>query len=385
MVAGDVSGDRQGANLARALRARHPDVVLYGAGGEHMRDAGVDVRVPMTHLSFIGLQESLRYVWPLRRAMTQLRRLARAEPPDAAILIDYESFNSALARGLAKEGIPVVLFYPPPIWLWGEWRAPAISRLAKLIITEFASDAEMYRRHSGRAVWFGHPLLDVVAPEEDYRRVFADLGLDPTRPTMALLPGSRAQELKYLAAPLLGAARIVKNRHPDLQLILPLAAPHLRALLNKELARTGMSREVTVVTDHVYACLSRCDVALMSSGTATLELALLRVPMVVVYRGSAVTFLACRCVIKNWAIARPNILLRERVVPEFIQSDVTAERIAAEALDILENKQRAATMRARLDSIRPLLGDGGAIDRAAAAILQEAGVPSELDWHGAKT
>lgn len=377
MVAGDVSGDRQAANLARALRALHPAVNLYGAGGERLGAAGVDIRVPMTQFSSVGLQESLRYAWPLRRAMAQLRQLARAERPDMAILVDNEGFNSALARALAKEGIPVVFYFPPQVWFWGSWRTPGLARMARLIIAEFPGEAEMYRRHGGRAVWFGHPLLDFVRPEENWQDIFKSLGLGVTRPTMALLPGSRTQELEQLSGHLLGAARIVKYRHPDLQLILPLAAPHLRPLLNRELARAGMAREVTVITDHVYTCLSRCAVALMASGTATLEAALLGMPMVVAYRVSAPTYWVGRCIVKARYIARPNLMLNDRVVPEFIQSEVTAERLAAEALNILENAEHAASIRARLQSIRSLLGGSGATDRAAAAILHEAGVRSE--------
>lgn len=374
MAAGDVSGDRQAANLASALRRHHPGVVLFGAGGERMRAVGVDIRVHTTHLSSVGFQESLRYLWPQRRTLVQLRQLARAEQPDLAILVDNEGFNSALASALAAQGIPVVFYFPPQIWFWGEWRAPALARVAKLIITEFPSEAEMYQRHGGRAVWFGHPLLDFVTPEGDYRRIFAALGLNAERSTMALLPGSRIQELERLTAPLLGAARIIKNRHPNLQLIMPLAATHLRPLLDRQLARAGMTREVTVLTDHVYTCLSRCTLALMASGTATLEAALLGVPMVVAYRVSPPTYWVGRCIIRADFIARPNILLNERVVPEFLQSEVTAERLATEALDILENDERASAMRDRLRTVRTMLGNGGAIDRAAAAILQEAGV-----------
>lgn len=378
MVAGDVSGDRQAAHLAGALHRLHPGIRLYGAGGEQMRAAGVDIRVPMTHLSSVGLQESLRFAWPLRRILKQLRALVRRERPTLAILVDNEGFNSTLAGALAREGIPVVFYFPPQIWFWGEWRALSLCRVARLIITEFPEEAEMYRRHGGRAFWFGHPLLDLVQPEEDWPQVLESLGLDSARPTVAILPGSRAQELERLAQPLLGAARLVKHRHPELQVLLPLAAPHLRPLLVRELARAGMAREVTVVSGHTYTCLSRCAVAMMASGTATLEAALLGVPMVVAYRVSPLTYGIGRCLVKARFIARPNLLLHERVVPEFIQGEVTAERLACEALDILENEERASAMRARLGAIHSLLGGGEAAHRAAAAILREAGLAEQL-------
>jgi lipid-A-disaccharide synthase len=374
MVAGDVSGDMQAAHLARALRARRPDVALCGAGGERMRAAGVNIRLPMTHLSSVGLQESLRFVQPLRRAMLQLLRLVRAERPALAILVDNEGFNSTLASALAREGVPVVFYFPPQVWFWGAWRAPAVARVARRIITEFAGEAELYRRHGGRAVWFGHPLVDFVQPGSDSRPTCCSCGLDASRPAMALLPGSRTQELERLCAPLLGAARLVQHRHANMQFLLPLAAPHLRPLLHRELARAGMARGVTVVTGPAYACLSRCAVALMASGTATLEAALLGVPMVVAYRVSPLTYWLGRCLVKARFIARPNLLLHERVVPEFLQADVTAERLTAEALALIENHALADSMRARLLTIRPLLGGGGATNRAAAAILREAGV-----------
>jgi len=349
MAAGEVSGDRQGAHLARAILTLDPNTILYGTGGEQMQAAGVDVRV-----------------------LTVRYGCVRSERPDLAVLIDNEGFNSVLAGFLRRQGIPFISYFPPQVWLWKRWGPRSIGESAAVIIAAFPAEAEVYRRQGARVAWFGHPLLDVVRPEPDAPAIFRSLGLDPAARTVCLMPGSRAQEIAHLARPMLRAARLLEERHPDLQLILPLAAAHLLESIQAALRDTAMESHVTVVTSHHYACLSRSSLALTASGTATLEIALLGVPMVVAYRVAPLTAFLGRRLLKVPFIAMPNILLDEAVVPEFLQREVTAERFASEALDILENPERAAEMRRKLAGVRSRLGQPGAVEKAAALVLKEA-------------
>jgi lipid-A-disaccharide synthase len=372
MAAGEVSGDRQGAHLAGAILKLGPDTILYGTGGEQMQAAGVDVRVLTVRYGCVGIQESIRYLRPLRRVMGTLRRLIRSERPDLAVLIDNEGFNGVLARYLRRQGIPFISYFPPQIWLWKRRVSRTFVEDSTAIISAFPAEAEAYRQQGARVAWFGHPLLDVVRLESDAPEIVRSLGLDPAARTVCLMPGSRAQEIAHLARPMLGAIRLLKERHPDLQLVLPLAAPHLREPIQAALLDTAMESQVTVVDRHHYACLSQSALALTASGTATLEIALLGIPMVVAYRVAPLTGFLARRLLKVPFIAMPNILLDEAVVPEFLQQDVTAERFASEALGILENPGRAAAIRQKLAGVRSRLGQPGAVEKAAALVLNEA-------------
>ncbi len=372
LAAGEVSGDRQAAFLAEALWKQDPSLHLFGSGGERMRQAGVDLRVTTSHFGSVGFQESLRYLRPLRAVLSDLRILLRDERPDLAVLVDNEGFNGVLARFLYKNDIPFTYYFPPQVWFWGEWRARAIARRARLIIPAFEPELAIYRREGGNVEWFGHPLLDIVKLRIRPEVAFAKRWLDPSRPTIALMPGSRFQELEQLTPPMLSAAQLIRKEYANVQIIIPVAAPHLRPLLKSQLLAAGMADQVTLVTDDVYECLSLCSCALLSSGTATLEVALLGVPMVACYRVTPLTFFLGRQLVKSRFIAMPNILLNEAIVPELLQEQVTAERLAKEALSILGHRATADAMRSNLQRIRPLLGTEGVLWRVADAVHQTA-------------
>lgn len=376
MTAGEVSGDRQAAHLAAAILRQNPRVQLYGSGGERMLEAGVDIRIHTSHYGSVGFQESLRFVRPLRRVMTQLRHLVRTEPPDLAVLVDNEGFNGLLARFLHREGIPFVYYLPPQVWFWGEWRARSIAERATAIIPAFRAEAEIYAQAGGRVEWHGHPLLDIVRPEVAPEMAFSRLGLEPSRRTIAIMPGSRFQEIEQLAEPMLQSVKIIRQHYPGLQVILPLAAPHLLLPIQTALERANMRNDVTLVQSGVYSVLSKCSLVLLASGTATLEAALLGVPMVVAYRVAPVTYLIGRQLVRSRFIAMPNILLDEAVVPELIQHEVTSTRLAEEALAILSDDERTERLRHKLGMIRPMLGRPGVFDRAARFLLKELQVRS---------
>lgn len=373
IAAGEVSGDKQAAHLARALHAAQGDVELYGIGGHRMAAAGVDLRLKTTHLGSVGFQESLRYVRPLRAVRTQVAEMVRSEPPDLAILVDNEGFNQALARTLRKRDIPIALYFAPQVWFWGKRRARSIARWARLIVPAFRAEAEIYRSCGGHVSWFGHPLVDLVRTADDPRGVVVKAGLDPDERMIALLPGSRAQEVEALTPPMLRAARILRDRDPKLQIILPLAAPHLRPTIERELSEARLEDHVKLVTDDVYTLLSRCEMALMSSGTATLEATLLDLPFVAAYRLSRVTYFLARRLVEHEFMAMPNILSGERVVPELHQGEANGGRMADEASAILENAGRAAEIRGHLADVRATLGEKGVVARAAEKLLSVAG------------
>jgi len=283
--------------------------------------------------------------------------------------VDNEGFNNLLARTLRRERVPIIDYFAPQVWLWGRWRAARIARRAAAIIPAFRAEAEIYRAKGATVEWVGHPLLDLVHADPDFQTAFAELGLDPARPLVALMPGSRTHELDQLAAPMFGAACALKQRHSEIQFIVPLAAPHMTPRIEGELERAKLTAHTRVITSHVYTCLARCDLVLVAAGTATLEAALLGVPMIVVYRFAAITQALKRCFVHTRFVAMPNILLEEKIVPELTQRDVNAARLTSEALAILENRPRADAMREQLRRVAPALGSSGAIERAARVVV----------------
>lgn len=366
MAAGEVSGDLQGAWLARALKARMPELRITGAGGPQMRAAGVALEAETTHLSSVGFLEPLRYAWATRKLFSKLRRFVRWEKPELAILIDNAGFNYALARYLRRLGIPVVYYFPPQAWVGSWFFAAAVARLTRLIISAFTDEAEIYRRHGARVVCLGHPLVDIIKPPQA-----TDQSRPSAAPLVALMPGSRRQEIHALTGPMLGAARLILSRYPEARFILPLAAPHLRPLLEKARTEVGMTTHVEIVSNEVYGWVSRCSVILTTSGTSTLEAALLEVPMVVAYRLDPLSGWLGRMLNSTPYVALPNILLRKFAVPELMQGDATPERLAAAALEIIESPSRAEAMRSELRQIRTMLGPEGAIERVVSCIRGE--------------
>lgn len=370
MAAGEVSGDLQGGLLARALSAQIQELQITGVGGPHMRAAGVALEAETTHLSCVGFLEPLRYAWATQQVFSKLRRFVRAERPDLAILIDNAGFNYALARYLRRLGIPVVYYFPPQAWVGSWFFASAVARVTRLIISAFASEAEMYRSHGAKVVCLGHPLVDILKPAPPPASLHGQSG-PGARPLVALMPGSRQQEIRMLAGPMLKAAHLILNRYPKAHFILPVAAPHLRPLLEGKLAEAEMKPIVEIVSEDVYRWVSRCSVILTTSGTSTLEAALLEIPMVVAYRLDPLSGWLGRMLNSTPFVALPNILLGRFAVPELMQGDATPERLAAAALEIIESPSRAEAMRSELRQIRTMLGPEGVIERVVSRIREE--------------
>ena len=366
LVAGDVSGDLNCGHLAAAIRRQAPDVRLLGAGGVGMREAGVRIGVETTHLSFVGIPgpHLVATAYQLYRAvMNEID----AHRPDLVVLVDNEWTNLVLATLLRRRRVPVVFFFPPQVWLWGRWRLPSIVPLCRRVLSAFRPEAELYRAGGADTVWIGHPLRDVVRVSEDPATALRAVGLDSERPVVALMPGSRVNEVRGLAVPMLAAARELSQRDPRLQFALPLASEGLREQVMQAVRASGV--EVAVYRPRSYAVLSQARVVLQCSGTATLEVGLLGIPAVIAYRCSALEYAIGSRAIDVAYIGMPNILLGEMVQPEFFYRNVDAQHLAAEAWSLLHDEARRRAIRARLATLRDLLGPRGAFARGAQALL----------------
>jgi lipid-A-disaccharide synthase len=363
IVAGEASGDLHGADLAEQIRARDPSVELFGIAGERMRAAGVRALVNIEDVAGMGATE---LVFTLRRtlgALRTLRGVLRNNPPDLAVLIDYAECNMMLARSARSARVPVLYYITPQVWAWRRGRIRKLAARTDQMAVVFPFEAELFIRQGGRASFVGHPLLDRVAPAQSRSETLARHGLAADARLLAVLPGSRRGEIRYLARPLAEAARILARDH-GLTPVIALA-PTLTAA---EVQAAGLDG-LRIIAGDTYSIIAASELALVASGTATLETALLGCPMVIAYKMSALTYGLGRLLVRGVDfIGMPNILAGRRVVPELIQWEVTPANLVRAAEPMLAEPARAETATA-LRSVRQSLGAAGAAARVAKMAL----------------
>lgn len=369
LIAGDVSGDRQGGALARAIRAVAPEVRLLGAGGAGLRAAGVDVCVDTTSTSVIGALEAIRRMGSLHRHYRAVQRAIASARPQLAVLVDTEALLLPIGLWLRRARVPLVLYFPPQVWMWGRWRLRWVRLTARRVVSAFAPEAALYTAAGVDTLWAGHPLRDLVRADGD-ADTLRSIGLDPTRPLVALMPGSRQREFDAVMPVVLDAAVRLQQRDARLQFALPLASAHYRGVVEAAI-RARQLHDAAVYLPDSYAVLSHARVVVQCAGTATLETALLGLPSVIVYRCRAVEYLVTHHLYQRVPfIGLPNILLDEMVQPEFFYRHADAEHVAAAAWTLLTDEHRHETVRRRLADVRDLLGPPGASERAARAIVE---------------
>jgi len=375
MVAGEASGDLHGADLLRALHERLPDVEVVGIGGEHCRAAGMRALADASETGTVGLVEGARALGTLVRSYRALARMLRDDPPDLCVLIDFPEFNLRLARLAKRAGVPVLYYIAPQVWAWRRGRVRKIARRVDRLAVVFPFEPGLYAARLPGVEFVGHPLLDRVAVTRGREETLRAHGLDPVRRLVVLLPGSRTKEIDYILPSMVGAVARLAADHPDLQFALALAHTLSEQHVAPRLAAAGVP--IPVVRDDMHNLVAAAELALVASGTATLECALLEKPMVIVYRLSRVTFALARLLVRGVDhVGMPNIVAGRAVVPELLQRDATGARIAAEARAILDDPARRATMIGELREVRRRLGRGGAARRAAAIAAEMMGAGS---------
>jgi lipid-A-disaccharide synthase len=370
IVAGERSGDILGAELARALHERLADLKLFGCGGDAMREAGVDTVVDAHRLTMMGITEVISGLPRAYRALQTLVAEVDRRRPQLAVLIDFPDFNLRLAKRLKKRGVRVVYFVSPQVWAWRRGRLRQLRARIEKMLCIFDFEEAIYRQAGIPVEYVGHPMVDLVRPEMTRQQFFARVGLDPDETTVALLPGSRAKEVSHILPTMLKTAgRISLNR--KVQFVVA-ASPTLDAgWVEKKLLEPYAGRlTIRVATHATYDALRHCDVAIVASGTATLEAALCERPMVVVYRLSRLTYRIGRLLVKVPFYSMVNILAGKQVVPELIQSDFTPARVAGEVEYLLDHSQAREEMAANLRAVKARLGPGGAVGRAADAVAE---------------
>lgn len=370
IVAGEASGDLLGSHLVAALRAREPRFAFSGIAGPKLMAEGVTSFFPMETLSVRGYVEVLRHY---RRIMGVRRQLATrflAERPALFIGVDAPDFNLELERALRSSGIPAVHFVGPSVWAWRRWRLKRIARSVSHMLVMFPFEEPIYRAEGIPATYVGHPLADVIPLDIDRAAARESLRLPPSGRVVALLPGSRRQELHYMADDFVNAAKHLHAALGDVRFVAPMATRQTRELFEAAVYRNGAAElPLSLLFGHSHEALAAADAALVGSGTATLEAALFKTPMVITYRQSPVTWaLMKRMLYLPW-IGLPNILAREFLCDELVQERATPEALAAAMRTLLEDAARQARQRERFREIHAELRQDTA-SRAADAVLR---------------
>lgn len=368
IVAGEASGDKHGAKLAAALRASRPDeeFEFFGAGGDEMRSAGVETLVDAREVAIMGALEVAKALPKFLRVFRRLREAAKERKPQLVILIDWPEFNLRLAKRLRQDGHRVVYYISPQIWAWRSYRIRGIKRDVEKMLVILPFEREYYRRHGVEVEYVGHPLLDSVRVTMSREEFCSRHRLDPSKPIIALLPGSRHSELKHILPPLTGTAAKLNQTHPHLQLILPLAS----TFAGEEIGEAIQSApNLRLIEQDTYNAIAAADLAVVASGTATLETAIIGTPLIVVYRASQLNWRIFRPLINVPFVGMPNLIAGRLIAPELLQDDLNAERLSKEVLAFLDAPARLAQARQDLAEVRGKLGEANASERAAQQIL----------------
>ena len=366
---GEPSGDLYAGALAVEIRRRQPDAAIFGLGGQRLMAGGGELLADYRGLSVTGLVEAIRVLPKSFSVLNRLVEVARTEKPNALVVIDFPDFNFRLAAAVKKLGIPIVYYISPQLWAWRKSRMQLMKRLADRVLVIFPFEEQIYQDAGVPVQFVGHPLVDLARAQEPKDRFLRHVGLDAARPIVALLPGSRPNEVERLLPVMRDAVARIARQLPEAQFVIA-RAPALEDRLFSHINWNGTQpTEVLARTDDVLAI---SDVAITASGTATVQAALHGRPMVVIYRLSPLTYRLGRRFLLVDNVAMVNLIAGRRIVPELIQDECTAESIAAETLSLLTDRQRADDTKRALSDVRARLGGPGASGRAAEAVLEVA-------------
>jgi lipid-A-disaccharide synthase len=370
LVAGEASGDSLGASLIRAIAARCPEARFVGIGGPKMIAAGIDSWFPQEKLAVRGLVEVLKHLRELFAIRAALVRRLRAERPAVFIGIDAPDFNLGLETKLKRAGIPTMHYVSPTVWAWRAGRIRKIARAVSHMLVLFPFETKPFEAARIPVTFVGHPLAEEIPLDSPRAAAREALRVRRDRQVVALLPGSRQSEIEMMAPPFLAAAKRIHAERPDVAFLVPFATRETRELFELEIARAdARALPMSLLFGHAHEAMAASDVVLVASGTATLEAALVKRPMVVAYRLSPLTYRIVRRLIRIPYVALPNILAGRFVVPEFLQDEASPEVLAQALLNALDDRTLEPALAATFAAMHRTLAQGAA-DRAADVVMQ---------------
>ena len=367
--AGEASGDLYAGAVTRGIKQLDPETEVFGMGGDCLREAGGEVLFDIKDHSLMGFVEVLKKlpdVWKLRNAFIDLMEKRK---PDVLLTIDYPGFNMRLAKLAKERGINVVYFIAPQVWAWRPGRAADVAKVTDKIACIFPFEYDLYKSYGADIEFIGHPLVDTVKPSLSRKEAEELAGKRTGHPLILLMPGSREMEIQRLLPVMLGAAKILKQKRPELDFSIPRAATIAKEILEDSIRQAGL--DIRLIEGHNYDVMSVADLAIVTSGTVTLEAAMCGLGCAILYKSSPVSFWIAKRVVKIPNIGLPNIVAGRQIEPELLQDDCTPEKIAATALELLE-PERFARLQRDLQEVKEKLGEPGAVKRVAELVLRMA-------------
>ena len=364
MIAGEASGDLHGAGVVRELKAHRPSLEIYGIGGDNMRDAGMELVEHISAVAFMGFVEVVRHLPVIAAVEKKLARSLVERRPDIVVLIDYPGFNLRFARKAKRLGIRVLYYISPQVWAWNKRRVKKMRGIVDQMKVVFPFEVEIYKREGIDVEFVGHPLVETIVSASTRQEFFALTKFEEGKKLLALLPGSRKQEIERILPTMISAAMRLQQLHP-LQIAIGVA-PSLNGDYLRRFIPSGTN--IILVEKRTHDLIRHADAAIVTSGTATLETGWFCTPMVVVYRTSPLTYFIGRMLVDVPHIGLVNIVAGKGVVPEFIQHDMNSKNLVRAVGKILEDHQYAADLRSQLSVIKTKLGGPGASARVAKSI-----------------
>lgn len=367
--AGEASGDLYAGAVTRGIKQLNPEAEVFGMGGDCLREAGGEVLFDIKDHSLMGFVEVLKKlpdVWKLRNAFIDLMEKRK---PDVLLTIDYPGFNMRLAKLAKERGINVVYFIAPQVWAWRPGRAADVAKVTDKIACIFPFECDFYKSYGADIEFIGHPLVDTVKPSLSRKEAEELAGKRTGHPLILLMPGSREMEIQRLLPVMLDAVKILKQKRPELDFAIPRAATIAKEILEDSVRKAGLN--IRLIEGHNYDVMSVADLAIVTSGTVTLEAAMCGLGCEILYKSSPVSFWIAKRVVKIPNIGLPNIVAGRQIEPELLQDDCTPENIAATALKMLE-PERFAQLQRDLQEVKEKLGEPGAVKRVAELVLRMA-------------
>jgi len=376
IICGEPSGDLNAGNLATAIKAIDPEIRISGVGGRHLRQAGAQIICDIKDLAVIGLFDVLKKLPKFFGLKKLILEKIKLEKPEAIILVDFSGFNLRLAKAINKT-IPVIYYVSPQVWASRQGRIKTIKKYISKILVLFKFEQEFYKRYGIDADFVGHPLLDIVHPTMEKKEFLAELGFSESKTTIALLPGSRKQEIEHILPVMLKTSVLIAEHLPDAQFVIA-KSPQVdldiynRIMDSFKLNPAPMHRcgvNLMLVEGRTYDCIASADFCLVASGTATLETAIMGKPFAVIYKMNLLNYLLYRPQVRVPYIGMVNIVAKRKIVTEFIQFQATPKKISEEVLRILQNPSEIERMKNELSQIKSSLGEKGASKRASQIIV----------------
>ena len=355
--AGESSGDQHAAHMFQELQALLPAVQGLGMGGSKMRQAGIDIRVDSSGIGVIGLVEILKHYGEIQRALNRMKQVLVEEMPDLLICVDYKEFNLKLARFAKSRGVKVLFYVSPQVWAWRPGRVVTYGKAIDMMAVIFPFETAYYEANNVPVRYVGHPSVDKVRPLRSQAEDFAEFGLQASQSVVGILPGSRSNKIKRMLPVMLEAAEKLAQLNPQLQFILPQADSVDDAELQLHLKQHALN--IVIVKQQPYDAIQCCDAVMTTSGTASLEIALLDVPMVIAYRLSPLTYWLGKLLVKIPFIGLPNIIVGRLIVKELIQHAATPEELSAEIQRLMHDQAYRTACLDGLQQVKQRLGSGG--------------------------